>query len=139
MDQKLVPKIYGYLFFTEVENRDLLTRFGCTLIPTWAPQWELLAKHPFFAVGMKMGYNPQENPQIYLVISTHLKNLLIKLQQFFKNSWGKKQKNETNHHLDFRCFLLFQTSMGGDLFRHDKLFWTRPKMPPVCGVSVSVF
>jgi len=88
---------------------------------------------------MKMGYNPQENPEIYLVISTHLKNLLIKLQQFSKNSWGKKQKNETNHHLDFRCFLLFQTSMGGDLFRHDKLFWSRPKMPPVCGVSVSVF
>ena len=121
MDQKFtkIDKNVWICFLTELENRaahsnrDLLTRFGCT--PTNEPPWEIPKKTPF-PVGMKMGHNPQEDPQIYLVISTHLKNLLIKLHQFSKNSWGKKnKKKETSHHLGFRCFLLFQTSMGGDL------------------------
>ena len=94
-DGPKIDKNVWICFLTQLENgaahsnRYLLTRFGCT--PTNEPLWEIPKKTPYI-VGMKIAHNPQENPQIYLVISTHLKNLLIKLHHFSKKSWGKKQK-----------------------------------------------
>lgn len=141
-DGQKIDKNVWICILTELENgaahsnRDLLTRFGCT--PTNEPLWEI-PKKTSYIVGMKMEYNPQENPQIYLVISTHLNNMLIKLHHFSKISWGKKQKMKSaiTWTLDASCYSKHQ--WVGTCFGMTNSFWSRPKMPYVNGVSASVF
>ena len=55
---------------------------------------------------MEIGHNPQENPQIYLAISTHLNNILIKVHQFSKiiGVKNKKRKPTITWTLDASCY-----------------------------------
>ena len=108
MDQKLTNMSVWICFLTEFSKTERLIQTEICWqdldapLPT-NPYEKFLKKN---IAGMEIGHNPQENPQIYLAISTHLNNILIKVHQFSKiiGVKNKKRKPTITWTLDASCY-----------------------------------